>query len=84
MTRTPTARVLLMPCATRLEGAEGRQDRVVLYEGLTRGEKDFNALVTKIKASGADTVYFGGLYNEAGQCCGNCATKASESQLSLR
>jgi len=41
-------------------------NRVVLYEGLTRGEKDFNALVTKIKASGADTVYFGGLYNEAG------------------
>lgn len=41
-------------------------DRVVLYEGLTRGEKDFNALVTKIKAANADTVYFGGLYNEAG------------------
>ncbi|MCP5159135.1 MAG: branched-chain amino acid ABC transporter substrate-binding protein [Gammaproteobacteria bacterium] len=41
-------------------------DRVVLYEGLTRGEKDFNALVTKIKAADADTVYFGGLYNEAG------------------
>lgn len=38
----------------------------VLYEGLTRGEKDFNALVTKIKASGAEAVYFGGLHNEAG------------------
>jgi branched-chain amino acid transport system substrate-binding protein len=38
----------------------------VLYEGLTRGEKDFNPLVTKIKGSGADVVYFGGLYNEAG------------------
>lgn len=38
----------------------------VLYEGLTRGEKDFNALVTKIKAARADTVYFGGLHTEAG------------------
>jgi len=38
----------------------------VLYEGLTRGEKDFNSLVTKIRASGADVVYFGGLHPEAG------------------
>lgn len=38
----------------------------VLYEGLTRGEKDFNALVTKIRAVKADGVYFGGLHSEAG------------------
>ena len=38
----------------------------VLYEGLTRGEKDFNALVTKIKSVNADAVYFGGLHSEAG------------------
>lgn len=38
----------------------------VVYEGLTRGEKDFNALVTKIKSAGADVVYFGGLSPEAG------------------
>lgn len=38
----------------------------VLYEGLTRGEKDFNALVTKIKSVKADLVYFGGLHSEAG------------------
>lgn len=38
----------------------------VLYEGLTRGEKDFNALVTKIKEVKAEVVYFGGLYPEAG------------------
>jgi branched-chain amino acid transport system substrate-binding protein len=38
----------------------------VLYEGLTRGEKDFNALVTKIKSVQAEVVYFGGLHNEAG------------------
>ena len=38
----------------------------VLYEGLTRGEKDFSALVTKIKAKRADTVFFGGIHAEAG------------------
>ncbi|MEK1906771.1 MAG: branched-chain amino acid ABC transporter substrate-binding protein [Pseudomonas sp.] len=38
----------------------------VLYEGLTRGEKDFNALVTKIRAADADVVYFGGCHPEAG------------------
>lgn len=39
---------------------------IVLYEGLTRGEKDFNALVTKIKQLKAQAVYFGGLHTEAG------------------
>lgn len=38
----------------------------VIYEGLTRGEKDFNALVTKIRAAGAEVVYFGGCHPEAG------------------
>ena len=30
----------------------------VLYEGLTRGEKDFSAVVTKIRAAGADVVLY--------------------------
>lgn len=38
----------------------------VLYEGLTRGEKDYNALITKIKGSKADAVFFGGNHAEAG------------------
>lgn len=38
----------------------------VLYEGLTRGEKDFNALATKIRSLNVDAVYFGGLHSEAG------------------
>ncbi len=37
-----------------------------LYEGLTRGEKDFNALITKLKQVKADALYFGGLHTEAG------------------
>src|SRR5699024_10616508 len=35
-------------------------------DGVTRGERDYNALVTKIKAENVDAVFFGGLYAEAG------------------
>ena len=38
----------------------------VLYEGVNTGEKDYTALVSKIKQSGAELVFFGGLYAEAG------------------
>lgn len=51
--------------ATRTQ-IHARGAKEVLFEGLTRGEKDFNSLVTKIGAAGADVVYFGGLHSEAG------------------
>ena len=38
----------------------------VLYEGVNTGEKDYSALVSKIKSSGADVVYWGGLHTEGG------------------
>jgi branched-chain amino acid transport system substrate-binding protein len=38
----------------------------VLYEGVNLGEKDFSALVSKIKAANADLVYWGGLHTEGG------------------
>src|SRR5499427_9470216 len=38
----------------------------VLYEGINLGDKDFSALVSKIKATGADLVYWGGLHTEGG------------------
>ena len=38
----------------------------VLYEGVNTGEKDFSALVSKIKAAGADLLYWGGLHTEIG------------------
>ncbi|CAH1676617.1 L-leucine/L-phenylalanine ABC transporter periplasmic binding protein [Hyphomicrobiales bacterium] len=38
----------------------------VLYEGINAGEKDFSALVSKIKAAGADYLYWGGLHTEGG------------------
>lgn len=38
----------------------------VLFDGVNRGERDYNALVTKIRAAEVDAVFFGGLYAEAG------------------
>jgi branched-chain amino acid transport system substrate-binding protein len=38
----------------------------VLYEGVNTGEKDYSAIVSKIKQSGADLVYWGGLHPEGG------------------
>jgi branched-chain amino acid transport system substrate-binding protein len=38
----------------------------VMYEGINAGEKDYSALVTKLKDLKADVVYFGGYHPEAG------------------
>ena len=38
----------------------------VLYEGVNSGEKDFSALISKMKDAGAQLVYFGGVHTEAG------------------
>ena len=38
----------------------------VLYEGVNTGEKDYSALVSKLKQQNVDLVYFGGLHTEAG------------------
>lgn len=40
--------------------------KTVLYEGINVGEKDYSALVSKVKSSGADLVYWGGLHTEGG------------------
>jgi branched-chain amino acid transport system substrate-binding protein len=50
---------------TRKElNAQGQKE--VLYESVNGGEKDYGALVSKIKASQADIVYFGGTHADAG------------------
>ena len=34
----------------------------VLFEGVTAGDKDFSALVARLKKENVDFVYFGGYY----------------------
>jgi branched-chain amino acid transport system substrate-binding protein len=38
----------------------------VFFEGLNAGEKDYTAVVSKLKAAGVEVVYFGGYHAEAG------------------
>jgi branched-chain amino acid transport system substrate-binding protein len=44
----------------------GKGLKEVMYEGINTGEKDYSALVSKLKQAGVDVVYFGGLHTEAG------------------
>jgi branched-chain amino acid transport system substrate-binding protein len=37
-----------------------------LYEGINTGDKDFSALIAKMKEAGVSIVYYGGLHTEAG------------------
>lgn len=39
---------------------------VVLYEGVARGDKDFTAILTRVKSLQPDLLMFGGLYPEGG------------------
>ncbi|MFO1128698.1 MAG: branched-chain amino acid ABC transporter substrate-binding protein [Rhodospirillales bacterium] len=38
----------------------------VLYETVTRGEKDYSALISKLKQAEVDVLYYGGYHTEAG------------------
>lgn len=40
--------------------------KVALFEGFSRGNKDFSALINKIKTIDPDAIYFGGLHYDVG------------------
>jgi branched-chain amino acid transport system substrate-binding protein len=46
-----------------MNGAGKQED---LYEAITAGEKDYSALVSKLKQAAIDVVFFGGYHTEAG------------------
>src|SRR5271167_302284 len=54
----------LADAAKGFMNAGGKQE--VLYEGVNAGEKDYSAIVSKIKASGAEYMMWGGLHTEGG------------------
>src|ERR687889_116151 len=45
---------------------ESKGLKAALYEGINPGEKDYSALVSKLKQTNVDVVYFGGLHTQAG------------------
>src|ERR1700712_3615287 len=49
-----------------LKALKSRGGRAVLVEGINPGEKDYSALVSKLKSANADVVYYGGYHTEAG------------------
>ncbi len=40
---------------------------IVFFDGITAGEKDFSALLARLKKENIDFVYYGGYYPEMGQ-----------------
>lgn len=40
---------------------------VILFEGITQGDKDYTAILTKVRSLNPDILYFGGMYPEGGK-----------------
>jgi len=53
----------------------------VFYDAINAGEKDYNALVTKLKELGVEVLYFGGYHPEAGLIMRQAAEQGYKFQL---
>ena len=59
--------------------AAGKQE--VFFEAITPGEKDYTAIVSRLKQNGIDVVFLGGYHTEAGSSSGRCAPKGMKTIL---
>lgn len=53
---------------------ESQKGKIVSFDGIDMGDKDFKALLTRIKGTKPSIIYFGGMYTE----CGLIAKQAKE------
>jgi branched-chain amino acid transport system substrate-binding protein len=53
----------------------------VMYEGINVGDKDFSALISKMKEAKVDLIYFGGLHTEAGAIVRQAADAGLKAQF---
>ena len=53
----------------------------IMFEGINPGEKDYSAIVSKLKSAGADFVYYGGYHPEAGLIIRQSADQGYKPQL---
>lgn len=53
----------------------------VTYEGLTAGEKDYSAIVGRLKKDGAEVIYFGGYHPEGGLLARQLADGGVKAQI---
>ena len=49
-----------------LKAFKAKGGREALFEGINPGEKDYSAVVSRLKSNGVDVVYYGGYHTEAG------------------
>ena len=59
---------------------ESKGTKVVLFEGINAGDKDFSSMISKLKQAGVDFVYYGGYHPELGLLL----RQASEKGLSVK
>ena len=52
-----------------------------MYEAVTQGDKDFTALISKMKAANIDAIYFGGYHTEAGLLVRQAREQGFKAQL---
>jgi branched-chain amino acid transport system substrate-binding protein len=55
--------------------------KAAMYEAYTAGEKDYSALVSKMKAAGIDVIYIGGYHTEAGLILRQARERGLKAQL---
>jgi branched-chain amino acid transport system substrate-binding protein len=55
----------------------------VLFEGINAGEKDYSAVVNRLKTSGVEFLYFGGYHTEAGLIKRQAADQNYQFQLMM-
>ncbi len=53
----------------------------VMYEGVNIGDKDFSALIAKMKEAGVTFIYFGGLHTEFGLMARQAADQGLKAQM---
>lgn len=58
---------------------ESRQGKILSFDGINMGDKDFRALLTRIKNAKPQILYFGGMYSE----CGLITKQAKELGLQM-
>lgn len=72
--RTTYGKGLADEMRAALKKAGGVQE--VMYDGIAVGEKDFSAVVSRIKQSGADVLFWAACTRKAACCCARCAVRA--------
>ncbi len=55
----------------------------VLYEGINAGEKDYTAVVNRLRSAGVEFLYFGGYHTEAGLIKRQAADQSYQFQLMM-